>query len=312
MLDTASKTFFHLVAHSQTLKTLASRYGMRRPSSFARRFIAGETAAEAIAAARALEARGMAVTLDLLGESVTSLDGADAATRDYLAVIDEMVASGVGRNISLKLTQLGLDVDKASAIDNLRRILERAEPAGFFLRIDMENSPYTEVTLEIFETLWRHGYRHLGVVLQSALHRSERDLQNVNALGGRVRLVKGAYQEPKAIAYAKKADVDAAYARMLTTLITAGHDPAIATHDPAMIALAREVAREHHIAPDRFEFQMLYGVRRDLQTLLVKAGYRVRIYIPFGREWFPYFMRRLGERPANVMFVIRGILGENG
>ena len=312
MLDTASKTFFHLVAHSQTLKKLASRYGMRRTSSFARRFIAGETAAEAIEAARAVEARGMAVTLDLLGESVTNLDGADAATRDYLAVNDEMIASGVGRNISLKLTQLGLDVDKASAIDNLRKILERAEPAGFFVRIDMENSPYTEVTLEIFETLSRHGYRQFVVVLQSALYRSERDLQNVNALGGRVRLVKGAYQEPKAIAYAKKADVDAAYARMLKTLITAGHDAAIATHDPAMIALARDVAREYHIAPDRFEFQLLYGVRRDLQTMLVKAGYRVRIYIPFGREWFPYFMRRLGERPANVMFVIRGILGERG
>ena len=312
MLDTASKAFFHLIAHSQTLKKLASRYGTRTPSSFARRFIAGETAAEAIEAARALEARGLAITLDLLGESVTSLAGADAATRDYLAVIDEMIASGVGRNISLKLTQLGLDVDKASAIDNLRKILERAEPAGFFVRIDMENSPYTEVTLEIFETLSRHGYRQFGVVLQSALYRSERDLQHVNALGGRVRLVKGAYKEPKAIAYAKKADVDAAYARMLTTLITAGHDAAIATHDPAMIALAREVAREHQVAPDRFEFQMLYGVRRDLQTMLVKAGYRVRIYIPFGREWFPYFMRRLGERPANVMFVIRGILGERG
>ena len=312
MLDRASKTFFHLIAHSQTLKKLASRYGMRRPSSFARRFIAGETVAEAIEAARAVEARGLAVTLDLLGESVTSLDGADAATRDYLAMIEAMMASGVGRNISLKLTQLGLDVDKASAIDNLRKILERAEPAGFFVRIDMENSPYTAVTLEIFESLWRHGYRHLGVVLQSALYRSAQDLQTVNALGGRVRLVKGAYQEPKAIAYPKKADVDAAYARMLKTLLTAGHDPAIATHDPAMIELARAIGREHQIAADRFEFQMLYGVRRDLQAMLVKAGYRVRIYIPFGREWFPYFMRRLGERPANILFVIRGILGEGG
>ena len=312
MLDRASKAFFYLIAKSRILKTLASRYGMRKPSSFARRFIAGETVAEAIEAARAVEARGMTITLDLLGESVTNLDEADAATREYLAVIDAIIASGIGRNVSLKLTQLGLDVDKASAIDNLRKILERAEPAGFFVRIDMENSPYTDVTLEIFETLWRHGYRHLGVVLQSALYRSEHDLQTINALGGRVRLGKGAYKEAKTIAYAKKADVDAAYARMLTTLITAGHDPAIATHDPAMIALAREVAREHQIAPDRFEFQMLYGVRRDLQTLLVKAGYRVRVYIPFGREWFPYFMRRLGERPANVMFVIRGILGEGG
>jgi len=310
MLDTASKTFFHLIARSQTLKKFASRYGMRKPSSFARRFIAGETAAEAITAARAVEARGMTATMDLLGESVTSLNGADAATRDYLAVIDAMIASGVGRNISLKLTQLGLDVDKAMAIDNFRKILERAEPAGFFVRIDMENSPYTEITLEIFETLWRHGHRQIGVVLQSALCRSERDVQMVNALGARVRLVKGAYKEPKAIAYQKKADVDAAYARMVKTLITEGRDPAIATHDPRMIELARQVAREHQVAPDRFEFQMLYGVRRDLQAMLVKAGYRVRVYIPFGREWFPYFMRRLGERPANVMFVIRGIFGE--
>jgi proline dehydrogenase len=310
MLDSASKTFFHLIAQSRFLKTLASRYGMRKPSSFARRFIAGETAVEAIEAARAVEGRGMAVTLDLLGESVTSLEKADAATRDYIAVIDAMVASGIGRNISLKLTQLGLDVDKASAIDNLRKILERAEPAGFFVRIDMENSPYTAVTLEIYETLWRHGYHHLGVVLQSALYRSEKDLQAINAFGGRVRLVKGAYKEPTAVAYQKKADVDAAYARMVTALITGGHDAAIATHDPAMIELARTIAREHQIAPDRFEFQMLYGVRRDLQATLVKAGYRVRVYIPFGREWFPYFMRRLGERPANIAFVIRGILGE--
>jgi proline dehydrogenase len=312
MLDSASKALFHLTAQSQTLKKLASRYGMRKPTSFARRFIAGETVAEAIEAARAVEARGMAVTLDLLGESVTTLDKADAATRDYIAVIDAMIASGVGRNLSLKLTQLGLDVDKASAIDNLRKILERAEPAGFFVRVDMENSPYTAGTLEIVETLWRHGYRHLGVVLQSALYRSEPDLDRINALGGRVRLVKGAYREPKTVAYPKKADVDAAYARMLKTLLTAGHDPAIATHDPAMIELARTIAREHGVATDRFEFQMLYGVRRDLQTMLVQAGYRVRVYIPFGREWFPYFMRRLGERPANVIFVIRGILGERG
>ena len=312
MLDSASKTFFHLIAQSNTLKKLASRYGMRKPSSFARRFIAGETVEEAIAAARAVEARGMTLSLDLLGESVTNLEGADAATRGYLTVIDAVVQSGIERNISLKLTQLGLDVDKASAVDNLRKILERAEPAGFFVRIDMENSPYTDVTLEIFETLWRHGYREIGVVLQSALTRSEQDLLNINALGGRVRRVKGAYKEPKNVAHQKKADVDAAYARMLKTLLTDGRYPAIATHDPTMIELAKTWARRHTIPPDRFEFQMLYGIRRDLQARLVKEGYRLRVYIPFGREWFPYFMRRLGERPANIMFVIRGILGERG
>jgi proline dehydrogenase len=310
MLDSASKTFFHLLAQSGGLKKMASRYGMRKPSSFARRFIAGETVAEAIEAARVVEARGLTQTLDLLGESVSNLAEADAATRAYLEVIDAIIASAIGRNVSLKLTQLGLDVDKASAVDNMRKILERAEPAGFFVRIDMESSAYTEVTLEIFETLWQQGYRRIGVVLQSALYRSEADLERVTALGGRVRLVKGAYKEPKAVAYQKKADVDAAYARMLKALLTRGHQPAIATHDPAMIALARRVAAEHQIAADQFEFQMLYGIRRDLQAMLVNEGYRLRLYIPFGREWFPYFMRRLGERPANVAFVLRGIIGE--
>jgi len=312
MLPALSKAFFHALSRSGTLKKVASRYGMRRPTSFARRFIAGETAAEAIEAARALDARGMTHTLDLLGESVSSLEGAEAATRAYLATIDAVMAAGIERNISLKLTQLGLEADKASAVDNLRKILERADPAGFFVRIDMEDSPYTEVTLNVFETLWQYGHRQIGVVLQSDLYRSERDLQHLNALGARVRLVKGAYREPKTVAYQRKADVDAAYLRMLKVLLTDGTYPAIATHDPVMINVAREWARTHNIGQDRFEFQMLYGIRRDLQTTLVNDGYRVRIYVPFGREWFPYFMRRLGERPANVMFVIRGILGEGG
>jgi proline dehydrogenase len=175
----------------------------------------------------------------------------------------------------------------------------------------MENSPYTEVTLDIFETLWQQGHRRIGVVLQSSLYRSERDLARMNALGASVRLVKGAYKEPKTVAYQKKADVDAAYARMMQSLLTDGHQPAIATHDTALIERARSWAAQHGVGADRFEFQMLYGIRRDLQAALVRDGYRMRVYIPFGREWFPYFMRRLGERPANVMFVIRGILGES-
>jgi proline dehydrogenase len=312
MIDSASKALFHLVAQSTTLKKMASRYGMRNPGSFARRFIAGETIDEAIVAGKALEARGMMLTLDLLGESVTNLEGATIATRQYLSVIDAVMASGIERNVSLKLTQIGLDADKASAIDNLRRILERADPAGFFVRIDMENSPYTDVTLEIFHTMWQQGHRQIGVVLQSALIRSERDLEQLNRMGARVRLVKGAYKEPKTIAYARKSDVDAAYARMLKVLLSDGNYPAIATHDPVMIDVARDWSREQGIAPERFEFQMLYGIRRDLQSMLVKEGYRLRVYVPFGREWFPYFMRRLGERPANIMFVVRGIATERG
>jgi proline dehydrogenase len=310
MLDSASKAFFHLLAKSGPLRKLASHYGMRRPDSFARRFIAGETVGEAIEAARAVQARGMALTLDLLGEGVFNLEDAEAATRNYLAAIEAIVESGIERNLSLKLTQLGLDVDKASAIDNLRKILERAEPAGFFVRVDMESSHYTDVTLEIFELLWRHGHRSIGVVLQSALIRTEQDLARMCALGARVRLVKGAYKEPKGAAYQRKADVDAAYERLLRTLLVDGHFPAIATHDPRMIALTQRLAREHDVAPERFEFQMLYGIRRDLQAALVKDGYRLRVYIPFGREWFPYFMRRLGERPANIAFVVKGIFGE--
>jgi proline dehydrogenase len=308
MLHNASKAFFHLLAGIRPLHRLASRYGLGKPTSFARRFIAGETIEEAVDAVRAIEARGFLHTLDYLGESVASLAAADEATRQYLRIIEAVIGAGIGRNLSLKLTQLGLDVDRASAVDNLRKILDRAE--GFFVRIDMENSPYTETTLEIFETLWHHGYTNMGVVLQSELHRSEADARRVIALGARVRLVKGAYREPKTIAYQKKAEVDAAFVRLMQLLLTEGHYPAIATHDPAMIEVTRRFAAERGIGADRFEFQMLYGIRRDLQAALLRDGYRVRIYIPFGREWFPYFMRRLGERPANVAFVVKGILGE--
>src|SRR5262245_8714911 len=311
MLESVSKNFFQVLAQSSSLQRLASRIGLRKPTSFARRFVAGETVAEAIDAARAVEARGLLITLDHLGEHITNLGEADAATREYFSMVSAIMQAGIGRNISLKLTQLGLDVDKASAVDNLRKILERAEPAGFFVRLDMESSQYTDITLEIFETLWCHGYHEIGVVLQSALYRSEeRDLARLNALGARIRLVKGAYKEPKQAAHQKKADVDAAYARMMKALITDGHHAALATHDPEIIEIARRWAADYGVPADRFEFQMLYGVRRDLQAMLAKAGYRVRVYIPFGREWFPYFMRRLGERPANVMFVIRSILRE--
>jgi proline dehydrogenase len=311
MLASISKLFFHLLAGSRSLQRLASRVGMRQPSSFARRFIAGETIDDAIAAARVLQQRALLVTLDHLGENVTTLEEAAAATREYLAIAEAMIAAGIDRNISLKLTGLGLDVDSGRATGNLRTILQRTEPAGFFVRLDMESSHYTSATLEIVETLWREGHRGLGVVLQAALKRSEQDLQHLNALGVRVRLVKGAYTEPRSIAYYRKADVDAAYERMMRVLITVGHYPAIATHDQAMIASARQWAADNGIAADRFEFQMLYGIRRDLQASLARDGYPVRIYVPFGRQWFPYFMRRLGERPANVLFVLRSLMRED-
>lgn len=308
MIDAVSKAFFHGLARSQALKSLASRYGMRSSGGFARRFIAGETLEEAIEAVRAIEASGLTHTLDLLGESVTTMAAADTATRGYLAMIEQIVAAGIGRNLSLKLTQLGLSIDRATCVDNLRRILDASAPHGFFVRVDMEDSAVTQVTLDVFETMWQQGYRNVGAVLQSYLPRSMQDARRLNELGARVRLVKGAYKEPKGVAYQKKEQVDAAFVEITELLLSKGTYPAIATHDPAMIEATKAYAARHGIAKDRFEFQMLYGIRRDLQAALKGGGYNVRVYVPFGREWFPYFMRRLGERPANVGFVIRGIV----
>jgi proline dehydrogenase len=311
MIDAISKSLFSALASSKTLKSLASRYGMRRPDSFAHRFIAGDALDEAIEAARRLEARGLAHSLDFLGESVSSEAEAERATATYTEMIARIEAAGIGRNLSLKLTQLGLDLGDHVAERHLRRILQAAAAAGrFFVRIDMENSPYTDQTLDIWERVWRDGLTNVGVVLQSALKRTPADLERVMAAGGRIRLVKGAYREPPDVAYQLKSDVDDAYVEGMKTLLVGGQYPAIATHDTDIITEARVFAAEHSIAKDRFEFQMLYGIRRDLQTRLVREGYRVRVYVPFGAEWFPYFMRRLGERPANVAFVLRSLWNE--
>jgi proline dehydrogenase len=300
---------FNLLSRSASLKRLASKYGMKQ-NGFARRFIAGESVEEAIEAARTLQVRRFHLALDYLGESVSTIAKATAAAREYIRLIDVIEAAGIERNISLKLTQLGIAIDRATCVDNLRRILEPAARHQFFVRIDMENSPYTEATIQVFETLWTLEYRNIGLALQSSLFRTEQDVRRMNDLGARVRLVKGAYKEPSSVAFQQKADVDAAYLRQMRLLLDHGVYPAIATHDPAIIGEARTYAAERGITSDKFEFQMLYGVRRDLQNELVASGYRVRVYVPFGKEWFPYFMRRLGERPANVLFVVRAVLSE--
>ena len=310
MLDVASKAFFQTLSYSQTLKRLASRYGMSGRRAFGRRFIAGETVDDAIAVVRDIQSHGLLSTLDYLGESVTSLGEADTATREYLYLIDAVDRAGVERNLSLKLTQLGLDVDRAICVDNLRKILKAADQCGFFVRIDMENSAYTAATLDMFETVWKLGHHNVGLVLQSCLYRTEKDFERVNALGARIRLVKGAYREPKSVAYQLKSDVDAVYVRLGKRLLTEGTYPAIATHDEAILDEMKRFARERRVSPDAYEFQMLYGIRRDLQNAFRDAGYRMRVYVPFGREWFPYFMRRLGERPANVGFVVRSLFAE--
>ena len=305
-----SKAFFYALARSDTLKRLASRYGLATSGSFARRFIAGETVEAAVDVSRRLQSQGLLVTLDHLGERVRTLEESTTATDEYVRLIDVIVRAGIERNISLKLTQLGIDVDRATCIDNLRRVLEPAARHGFFIRIDMENSPYAERTIDIFETLWRYEYRNVGVALQSYLRRTDTDLRRMNELGARVRLVKGAYKEPPSVAIQQKADVDRTFVRLARLLLDFGTYPAIATHDPDIIAEVRAYAVERGLAKDQFEFQMLYGISRDLQASLVAAGYRVRIYVPFGCDWFPYFMRRLGERPANVGFVLRALARE--
>jgi len=312
MIDALSKSFFHALARSKGLERLASRVGMATPASFARRFIAGESAAEAIEAAKAIQARGMRLTLDQLGESITTLAEAEAATKVYLALVEAIRAAGIDRNISVKPTQLGLDIDQAVCVDNITRILELARQHDFFVRIDMENTPYIQKTLDMFTSVWTSGYRNTGVVLQSAVFRSEDDARAVSKMGARVRLVKGAYKEPAAVAHQAKADVDAAFVRIMKVLLAEGTYPAIATHDPKMIDATKAFAAEQGVPKDGYEFQMLYGIRRDLQAQLVADGYRMRIYVPFGKQWFPYFMRRLGERPANVGFVLKGILSDRG
>ena len=281
----------------------------------ARRFIAGERLDEALAVLSALNRRDLATTLDLLGEDVTTPALAAASADAYLGILGALRAlpvsgapPGLDNNLSLKLTQLGLAVDPGLCGRLLRRILDSAAP--MFVRIDMESSAHTSATLALFEDLWAEGRRNVGVVIQAYLYRSPGDVERLNALGARVRLVKGAYDEPASAAYPRKRDVDAAFARLAATLLRGGTYAAIATHDERLIGRVRRLAEAARIGRDRFEFQMLYGIRRDLQTALRGQGYRVRVYVPFGGEWYPYFMRRLAERPANIGFVLRSVLRE--
>ncbi len=308
MLDSLSRSVFFRLARSATIGRLASRYGMR-DGGFARRFIAGESLEEALDTARGLSERGLRCTLNYLGESVTSSETARKATDAYAGMIRTVCDVGLPTQISVKLTQLGLTIDQTACADNLRHLLDAAGDRCF-VRIDMEQSVWVDPTLDLFERLWQESYRNVGVVLQSYLYRTEGDLARMNALEAPVRLCKGAYQEAKSVAYLAKADVDASFIRLMRILLRDGTRPAFATHDPRMIAATCAHATACGLTANSFEFQMLYGVRRDLQTDLTRRGYPVRIYVPFGRHWFRYFMRRLGERPANVLFVVRSLFHE--
>jgi proline dehydrogenase len=282
----------------------------RLARKFASRFVPGETLDEALAVTRDLQARGLTVSLDLLGESVTSAAEAEHARDMYIAILRAMRAQGFEVNASLKPTQMGLDIDPALYDRSVRSILEVARETNGFVRIDMESSAYTQQTLDYYASLVPEFIGHTGVVIQAALRRSTDDIERLIALGARVRLCKGAYLEPPAVAYPDKKDVDAHYVRLMERLLSDGNYPAVATHDEAMIAHAKRFVAERGIPHDRFEFQMLFGVRRDLQEDLVKEGYRMRVYLPFGSQWYPYLMRRLAERPANIAFILGNVVKE--
>jgi proline dehydrogenase len=286
------------------------RNGIAR--KFASRFVAGETIEEAVSAARELAKRGITASLDLLGESVTVEAEAVAARDQYLQMLDRMAGAEEEVNVSVKLTQMGLDIDEDLCYVNMVRILDQARQLRGFVRLDMEGSEYTQRTLDFFrERLFQEYGAHCGVVIQSALRRSDRDVADLIAMKARVRLCKGAYLEPPTVAFPGKADVDRSYVQLMERLLAEGSYPGIATHDEAIIRHAQQFARQHGIGAERFEFQMLYGVRRDLQGRLRQAGYNMRVYIPFGTQWYPYLMRRLAERPANIAFILGNLVRES-
>jgi proline dehydrogenase len=284
----------------------------RLARKFASRFVAGETIAEAVKAAVELRQRGITVSLDLLGESVNVESEAIAARDQYLDMLDRMAAAGLEVNVSVKLTGMGIDISENLCHSNMVRILDKARHHHGFVRLDMESSEYTQKTLDFFAgRLYADYGKYVGVVIQSALRRSEVDINDLIRLGARVRLCKGAYLEPPSVAFPDKKDVDRNYILLMERLLREGNYPGIATHDETIIEHARSFTRDHRIGAERFEFQMLYGVRRDLQAKLRQAGYNVRVYIPFGTQWYPYLMRRLAERPANIAFILGNLVRES-
>jgi len=272
----------------------------------ATRFVAGETLDQALAVARKLNAEGIAVTLDHLGESVSTLDEAAEARAVYLRTLEAIHANGIQGGVSLKLTQFGLDLSYDQCLANVEQLVRRAAELDSFVRVDMESSEYTDRTLDLVHTL-KARYATVGVVIQSYLYRSQADVEKLCAAKIGVRLCKGAYLESDTVAFPRKADVDKNYLELARYLLESGVYAALATHDEAVIRQIRGFVDERKIPRDSFEFQMLYGIRRDLQRRLAGEGYRLRLYVPFGKAWYPYYMRRLAERPANVFFMLRNV-----
>ncbi|HWX37749.1 MAG TPA: proline dehydrogenase family protein [Candidatus Sulfotelmatobacter sp.] len=292
-----------LAKSSRLRRWITSNGATRRVAS---RFVPGEELALAIEAARACNRAGMSASLDHLGENVVTREDAERARLSYTDALERIATDGVDANVSLKLTHLGLDLGEEFCAEQLRIVARRAEELGNFVRVDMEGSAYTERTLRMVQRV-RAASAAVGTVIQAYLYRSEEDIRALLGIGCRIRLVKGAYKEPSRIAFRRKRDVDANFVKLMKILLPSGIYHALATHDPKMIEAAIRFAAEQNITKDKFEFQMLYGIRTDLQQQLVRQGYRMRVYIPFGKDWFPYFMRRLAERPANLFFFARNL-----
>jgi proline dehydrogenase len=299
------KTALLFLSERKTPRRLLTSVGAF--NAVTRRFVAGETLDEAVEAIRTLNGNGISATFDHLGEAIHSEEEARAEVRTYESILDRIERERLDCNVSLKPTQIGLDISKEFCVENLTAIVSHAAKTDTFVRIDMEDSAHTDATLDVFRAV-RGEFDNVGVVIQSYLYRSEKDIRDLLAIGARIRLCKGAYAEPADVAWQDKAKVDESYVNLTKILLDSGIYHGIATHDPKMIQAAIEYAAERKISKDAFEFQMLYGVGRDRQIALVRDGYRMRVYVPYGRAWYPYFMRRLAERPANVLFVLRAMM----
>jgi len=293
------------LSERETFKQILTGHALGR--RLAARFIAGEDLEDALRAVRQLNSEGFAVTLDCLGESVHEAAAAEEACQVYLGLLDRLAAEKLNSHVSIKLTQLGLAIDEKLACRNLAAICERAAQHHNFARVDMEGSAFTDATLRVFRAV-NAPREVLGIAIQAYLYRTEKDIDDLLQCGARVRLVKGAYKEPPEIAFPRKADVDLNFRKLTEKLLTSGVYHAIATHDDRLIRVAQEFASDREVARDGFEFQLLYGIRRQLQRDLLSQGWRVRVYVPYGRQWYSYFMRRLAERPANLLFLLRNLL----
>lgn len=303
------RDFFLAMSTNAAMREFVVHFPLSRRMS--RRFVAGETLDEAIEVVRKLNRQGVQVTFDLLGESVTNPAEAREAKDSYLEALGAIAANQVSSHVSVKLTQMGLDLSTDVCLDNMRQIVAKAKEIGTFVRIDMEDSHHTQATLNVYKTL-REEFENVGVVIQAYLYRSDADMQALRDMGGNVRLCKGAYKEPPSVAFPEKKDVDANMLKLARIFLDAngnGHRPylALATHDEKIIQWAKGYVAEHHIDKSHFEFQMLYGIRSDLQRQLAAEGYTMRAYVPYGSHWYPYYMRRLAERPANTIFLLSNI-----